>query len=85
MTEILPGYEFPLWVGLFAPAQTPKPIVDRLAAEIGKALKEPATNKRYTDVKVETVGSSPEQFDKFFREQLKFNEDVVKRANIQLD
>jgi tripartite-type tricarboxylate transporter receptor subunit TctC len=84
MTEILPGYEFPLWVGLFAPAQTPKPIVDRLAAEIGKALQEPTTKKRYTDVKVEAVGSSPEQFDKFFREQLKFNEEAIKRANIEL-
>jgi tripartite-type tricarboxylate transporter receptor subunit TctC len=84
MTELLPGYEFPLWVGVFAPAQTPKPIVDRLAAEIRKALEEPTTNKRYTDIKVEAIGSSPEQFDKFFREQLKFNEEAIRRANIEL-
>jgi tripartite-type tricarboxylate transporter receptor subunit TctC len=85
IAEALPGYQFPLWVGLFAPAKTPKPIVDRLAAEISKAMQDPATRKRYSDVKVEAVGSSPEQFDKFFREQLKFNEDIIKRANIQQD
>ena len=85
IAETVPGFQFPLWTGLFAPARTPKPIVDRLAAEIGKAMQDPVTRKRYADVKVEAVGSSPEQFDVFFREQLKFNEDVIKRANIQQD
>ena len=80
IAEVLPGFQFPLWTGLFAPAKTPKPIIDRLAAEIGKAMQDPATKKRYTDVKVEAVGSSSGRFDTFFREQLKFNEDVIKRA-----
>ncbi len=83
LAETLPGYQFPLWVGLFAPARTPKPIVDRLAAEIAKAVQDPVTGKRYADVKVEPVGSNPQNFDAFFREQLRFNEDVIKRANIQ--
>jgi len=43
------------------------------------------TRKRYADVKVDPVGSTAEEFDAFFREQLKFNEDVIKRANIQQD
>ncbi len=83
VSETLPGYQFPMWVGLFAPAKTPKAIVDKLAAEIGKAMQEPATRKRYPDIKVDAVGSTPEQFDTFFREQLKFNEDIIKSANIQ--
>ena len=62
-----------------------KQIVDKLAAEIGKAVQEPATKKRYLDIKVDAVGSTPEQFDTFFREQLKFNEDIIKSANIQQD
>jgi tripartite-type tricarboxylate transporter receptor subunit TctC len=85
IAETLPGFQFPLWTGLFAPAKTPKPVVDRLAAEIGKAMQDPATLKRYAAVKVEAVGSSAAAFDKFFREQLKFNEDIIKRANIQQD
>jgi tripartite-type tricarboxylate transporter receptor subunit TctC len=85
IAETLPGYQFPLWVGLFAPAKTPQPIIDRLAAEIGKAMQDPATRKRYADVKVEPVGSTPQEFDRFFRQQLRFNEDVIKRANIRVD
>lgn len=85
IAEALPGYQYPLWTGLFAPAKTPKSIIDRLAAEIGKAMQDPATRTRYADVKVDGIGSTPEEFDRFFREQLKFNEDVIKRANIQLE
>lgn len=83
VSEVLPGYQFPMWVALFAPARTPKPIVDRLAAEVGKAMQDPVTRKRYADVKVDAVGSTPEEFDRFFREQLRFNEDVIRAANIQ--
>jgi tripartite-type tricarboxylate transporter receptor subunit TctC len=54
-------------------------------ATIGKAMQDPATKKRYTDIKVDAVGSTAEEFDKFFREQLKFNEDIIKNANIQQD
>ena len=85
VSEILPGYQFPMWVALFAPAKTPKAIVDRMAAEVAKAMQDPVTRQRYATVKVDAVGSTPEEFDKFFREQLKFNEDVIKAANIQQD
>jgi tripartite-type tricarboxylate transporter receptor subunit TctC len=85
ISEALPGFQFPMWVALFAPAGTPKPIVERLAAEVGKAMQDPVTKKRYADVKVDPVGSSPAAFDAFFREQLKFNEDVIKSAGIQQD
>ena len=85
VSEVLPGYQFPMWVALFAPAKTPKAIVDRMAAEVGKAMQDPTTRQRYATVKVEAVGSTPEAFDTFFREQLKFNEDTIKAANIQQD
>jgi tripartite-type tricarboxylate transporter receptor subunit TctC len=85
VSETLPGYQFPMWVGVFAPAKTPKEIVDKMAAEIAKATRDPTTNKRYTDIKVDAVGSTPEQFNAFFREQLKFNENIIKSANIQQD
>lgn len=85
VSEVLPGYQFPMWVALFAPAKTPKEIVERMAAEVGKAMQDPETKKRYGAVKVDAVGSSPAEFDTFFREQLKFNEDVIRAANIQQD
>jgi len=82
VNEILPGYEFPMWVAVFAPAKTPRAIINKLAGEIGKAVKDPVTQKRYADIKVDAVGSTPEQLDEFFRRQVKFNEDIIKRANI---
>ena len=36
-----PGYEYELWWGIFAPSKTPKPVLDRLNAEINKALAAP--------------------------------------------
>jgi tripartite-type tricarboxylate transporter receptor subunit TctC len=85
ISEVLPGYQYPMWVALLAPAKTPKAIVDRMAAEVNKAMQDPVTRKRYADVKVEPVGSNPAEFDTFFREQLKFNEDIIRSANIQQD
>ena len=85
VSETLPGYQFPMWVALFAPAKTPKEIVERMAAEVHKAMQDEVTQKRYAQVKVEPVGSTPAEFDAFFREQLKFNEDIIRAANIQQD
>jgi tripartite-type tricarboxylate transporter receptor subunit TctC len=85
VSEVLPGYQYPMWVALLAPAKTPKEIVDRMAAEVHKAMQDPATAKRYADVKVEPVGSTPAEFDAFFREQLKFNEDIIRAAHIEQD
>ena len=45
VSEALPGYQFPMWVALFAPAKTPKAIVERLAAEVGKAMQDPVTQE----------------------------------------
>ena len=50
------------WWGMVAPRGTPAPIVHRLAAEIAKALADPATRKKYEDLGLTPVGSTPEQF-----------------------
>jgi tripartite-type tricarboxylate transporter receptor subunit TctC len=85
VSETLPNYQFPMWVGLFAPAKTPKPIIDRLAVEVAKAMQDPVTRKRYSEVSVEPRGSTPKEFDAFFREQLKFNEEIITCAKLQQD
>jgi len=58
----VPGYEFTAWVAAFVPAGTPKPIVDRLSAEIKKALDQPDVVTRYDAVAFETLYMTPEQF-----------------------
>ncbi len=58
----VPGYEFTAWVAAFVPAGTPKPVVDRLSAEIKKALDQPDVMTRYDAVAFETLFMTPEQF-----------------------
>src|SRR6201999_893666 len=51
----LPGYELVAWQGVVAPANTPRPIVDALAAQIGKLLADPATRERFTSIAIEPL------------------------------
>jgi tripartite-type tricarboxylate transporter receptor subunit TctC len=85
MSEVLPGYQFPMWMGIFAPAKTPKPIIDKLAREIHVAIQSDNVRKRYDDLKIESVGSTPEEFGAFFKEQLNFAREIIDHAHIQLD
>jgi tripartite-type tricarboxylate transporter receptor subunit TctC len=58
----VPGYEFTAWVAAFVPAGTPKPIVDKLSAEIKKALDHPDVVARFDNVAFEQLFMTPEQF-----------------------
>lgn len=58
----LPGYDVVGWLGILAPAKTPKAIVDKLNAEVVKILKMPDVRERLAAQAVEIVGSTPEQF-----------------------
>lgn len=57
-----PGFDVNSWVGLLAPAGTPRPVIDRLQREIGKILKEPEFAKRLSEQGLTAIGSTPEQF-----------------------
>ncbi|HQQ69705.1 MAG TPA: tripartite tricarboxylate transporter substrate binding protein [Alicycliphilus sp.] len=57
-----PGFDVNSWVGLLAPAGTPRPVIDRLQLEIAKILKEPDFAKRLTEQGLSAIGSTPEQF-----------------------
>lgn len=56
------GFEVNSWVGMLTPAGTPRPIIDRLQAEIAKILKEPEFARRLTEQGMTGIGSTPEQF-----------------------
>ncbi|UPY35734.1 tripartite tricarboxylate transporter substrate binding protein [Sediminicoccus sp. KRV36] len=63
--EALPGYVFNSWLGVFAPAGTPAPVVLRLSREISTALATPAVRGRMEQLGYEVVGSTPEEFAAF--------------------
>ena len=69
VSEFYPQFEAQSWVGVLAPAATPRPIVQRLNAEIIKALADPDLKERFITQGYEAVGSSPEQFGKWIRDE----------------
>jgi tripartite-type tricarboxylate transporter receptor subunit TctC len=81
----LPGYSMMAWWGLLAPAGTPKVIVTRLQAQVARMLKEPALRDRLAVVGIDSVGSSPEKFGAYIRQEIKTWSKVVKEAGVRID
>jgi tripartite-type tricarboxylate transporter receptor subunit TctC len=75
----LSGYEATIWLGLMAPAGTPKPIVDKLNAAVNAAMQRPEIVKLWADQGAVAMSMTPEAFDKFLRGDIVKWADVVKR------
>jgi tripartite-type tricarboxylate transporter receptor subunit TctC len=65
-----PGLELEGWNGVFAPAKTPKDVIERLHKEIVAAVRHPDVVKRLADLAAEPVGSSPAEQDAMLRRQM---------------
>jgi tripartite-type tricarboxylate transporter receptor subunit TctC len=63
--SILPGYELTAWFGVFAPAGTPPAVVERIAAEIGAAIKSPAMQQRLEAMGADPRYMGPAEFKRF--------------------
>jgi tripartite-type tricarboxylate transporter receptor subunit TctC len=83
VADLLPGYAIPFWTAIFAPANTPKEIVERIAAETNKAMRHPEVVRRYGEIGVAGIGSSPQELDRFWRQQLDYLGKIVKAAGIK--
>lgn len=73
------------WAGLAGPAGLPRDIVGRLHAEVGKALQVTALRERYVGEGAEPVGSSPDEFSNYWRNEVKLWGEVIKTAGITAD
>jgi tripartite-type tricarboxylate transporter receptor subunit TctC len=78
-----PDAQFRFWVGLSAPAKTPRPIVDKLHDATEKALALPALREKLAKLGVTPEPMSVEEFGKFFRDDLAATVQLAKDANIQ--
>ena len=78
-TTGLPGYDFTSPFGIFAPAATPRPIVDRLNAEIVKVLHKPEVKERFFRAGMDTVGSTPEQLAAMVKADMEKFANIVKK------
>ena len=81
----LPGYEAYSWAGFMAPASTPKDIVQRLSADIGRALSDPLVNQRLHEVGAEAAPGTPDAFAHMLHAEIAKWTDVVRTAHIQVD
>ena len=75
-----PKFEATAWYGVHAPAKTPKAIVNRLNAELVKALKLPDVRERLTSLGFEIAGSTPEAYGSYIKAEIKKWEKVVKAS-----
>ncbi len=85
MSSVYPGFESDNWYAMFFPTGTPKPIVDKLNAEIGKALKAPDIKEFMPREALDPVASTPEELGALFRREIERYAKVIRAGNIKLD
>ena len=81
----LPGFEIRNWLGLVAPAGTPRDIIAKLNTEIVEILRSPEAREQLFKIGFEATGSTPEYFANYLESELKYWAKVVKDAGITPD
>jgi tripartite-type tricarboxylate transporter receptor subunit TctC len=81
----LPGYEGILWIGIVAPAGTPQPVVDKLAAACQRAVRAPDLADRLKRDGVDPVGGTPQSFASLIAREIGEWRNLAQSAKITLD
>jgi tripartite-type tricarboxylate transporter receptor subunit TctC len=81
----VPGYEMVLWIGVFAPAGTPREIADKLNAEVVRIVNLPDIREKLDGMGVDPLGNSSEQVAEWIRREIARFGPVVKAAGIKAD
>jgi len=85
ISDFVPGCVYDHWYGLVAPGKTPQAVVDKIAADVGRALRLPDVIKTLADQGVGVAPGTPAEFDRFIASEIDRLGAVVKTAGIQLD
>ncbi len=78
-----PNSDYTFWNGMLVPAKTPRPIVDKLHAEVQKVLKLPAVIDKFKPQGVEPLPVSPREFDAMIKKEIANNIEIVKKAGLK--
>jgi len=81
----VPGFQVSEWNGLFAPAGTPRPVLERLEAETRAIVASPEMKKRFAELGVQGVGSSAQEFSAFLKAETTKWAEVIRTAGIRID
>ena len=79
------GYETTIWLGLMAPAGTPRPILDRLSQEVNRVVNAPEVKEAWSKQGAAPMGMSVDQFDKFLRDDIVKWSKLVKSTGMKVD
>lgn len=84
INEAVPSFQKPpSWFGFFGPARLPKPVLDRLNAELVRALHEPDIRSKFDDAALAVIGNMPEQFAAMLRSAIEQYGRIMKAAGIE--
>lgn len=81
----LAGYDVSNWLGVMAPANTPKAVIDKLNAGLVRAMATPELRKQLTQLGIEPASSSPEEFAQLVRAEIPKWSNIVKQSGATLD
>ena len=81
----VPGFQVSEWNGLFAPAGTPRPVLERLEAETRAIVASPEMKKRFAELGVQGVGSSAQEFSSFLKAETTKWAEVIRSSGIRMD
>ena len=81
----VPGFQVSEWNGLFAPAGTPRPVLERLEAETRAIVASPEMKKRFAELGVQGVGSSAQEFSAFLKAETTKWAEVIRSSGIRMD
>lgn len=76
----VPGFVFDFWIGLLAPAKTPRPIINKLNAEVRKVMAQPEVIERMVKLGAEPMPMTPERFDAYIKEEFTTLGAIMKAA-----
>jgi tripartite-type tricarboxylate transporter receptor subunit TctC len=85
IAETVPGFEATSWLAFYAPAGTPKPVIDVLNRELVFALNAPEVKKKLFDLGLPVVADTPEQLGKQTRDDLKLWGDIARQMNVKAE
>ena len=85
VAETIPGYQNYVWFGLWAPKKTPQPIIEKLHAELKKAVADPEVRKRIAADAGVPMTTPLAEIEPMVKSEIAKWADVVKRANIKIE
>jgi tripartite-type tricarboxylate transporter receptor subunit TctC len=80
----VPGYAFDVWYGLLFPAGTPRPLLDKVNADVNAVLKSPSLGQRFAAVGLEPSGTTADEFRRMLASEIAKWRKVVKEAGIKV-